>query len=79
MNYNKGSIVISPTFCNIPHAIHVEDTGVYLSGLDTNTTGGYIEYTNKQGGPVVFKLLHNQRRTVIQQFNNQLKELGKEL
>ena len=33
----------------------------------------------QKGGPVVFKLLHNQRRTVIQQFNNQLKELGKEL
>ena len=75
MNYSKGSIVISPTFCNIPHKIWVEDTDVYLNNIETNASGGRIEYANNQGKFVIFKLSHNQNETMIQQFNNQLNNI----
>ena len=75
MNYNKGSIVIGPTFCNIPYKIQVEYTDVYLNSIETNASGGCIEYANDQGRFVIFKLLHNQNGTMIQQFNNQLNNI----
>ena len=75
MNYNKGSIVISPTFCNIPYKIQVEDANVYLNSIETNASGGFIEYANNQGKFVIFKLLRNQNETMIQQFNNQLNNI----